>query len=315
MKTKAFIYIILAGVLWGTSGIFVGFLAPYGFTSLQMTSVRATVSFIFMLAYVLITDRSLFRVKPLHLLLFAGAGVSLFLTASLYYHAMQMTSVSTAVMLLYMSPIYITAYSCLFLGEKLTRTKVIAIAAMLVGCALVSGVIGGLRFDAVGMLLGVLSGFTYTAYNVLIKISLQRGTRPVSVTVYSFAIMALISVFVIEPISFFESVSKNPSLTVPLLIGLGICTFIIPYFLYALAMRDLSAGTASALSIVEPMSATLFSVMIFDEKLDPLAIVGIVIILAAIFVIGKSESCDAGEEVEVDDENVKATEKSTSRQG
>ena len=39
MKTKAFIFIIVAGILWGTSGIFVNYLAPYGFTSMQMTSM------------------------------------------------------------------------------------------------------------------------------------------------------------------------------------------------------------------------------------------------------------------------------------
>ena len=45
MKTKAFIYVIIAGIAWGTSGIFVNFLAPYGYTSLQMTALRGAVCY------------------------------------------------------------------------------------------------------------------------------------------------------------------------------------------------------------------------------------------------------------------------------
>ena len=48
MKNKAFIYIIIAGLLWGTSGIFVHYLAPLGLSPLQMASIRGTVAACFM---------------------------------------------------------------------------------------------------------------------------------------------------------------------------------------------------------------------------------------------------------------------------
>ncbi|MBR5505295.1 MAG: hypothetical protein IKV73_03205 [Clostridia bacterium] len=44
MKKQAFIFIILAGLLWGTSGIFVHYLAPFGFSSLQLVFFRTVVS-------------------------------------------------------------------------------------------------------------------------------------------------------------------------------------------------------------------------------------------------------------------------------
>ena len=104
MKIRAFIFIIIASVLWGTSGIFVNNLSPYGFTSLQMTAVRATVSFLFLLIFVLIKDRKLFRTKPIDLLIFALGGLGLFGTSSCYYASMQLTSISTAVVLMYTAP-------------------------------------------------------------------------------------------------------------------------------------------------------------------------------------------------------------------
>ena len=57
-------------------------------------------------------------------------------------------------------------------------------------------------------------------------------------------------------------------------------------------MRDLPAGTASALGIVEPMAATVFSVLFLGERLSILPAVGIVLILGAVFMLGKSEDSE-----------------------
>ena len=290
MKKRAILYIIIAGICWGTSGIFVHDLAPYGFTSYQMTAVRAIISFLCILIYALIKDRSLFRLKPVHLILFLGIGLSLFLTGSCYFTSMQMTSVSTAVVLMYTAPIYVMVYSVLFWKEKLTKLKTVSVICMLIGCCLVSGIVGGFAFHPTGILIGALSGIAYASYNILTKISMRQQIAPISVTLYSFLFMSLISLFVSEPPKLAENVSAAPAVTVPMLIGLGICTFVIPYFLYTLAMKDLSAGTASALGIVEPMAATLFSVVIFKEPLGLLPALGIVLILAAILMIGKAET-------------------------
>lgn len=289
MKKRAILYIVFAGIFWGTSGIFVNYLEPYGFTSFQMTGVRAIVSFLCMLVYSVLRCRSAFRIKPIQLLLFFGIGVSLFFTASCYYLSMMMTSVSTAVVLMYTAPIYVMIFSVLFLKERLTRLKLVAVFGMLIGCALVSGVVGGLKFDALGILIGAFSGVAYATYNILTKISVQRKIAPESVTLYGFLFMSLISLFVLEPVKVVKNASVAPIVTIPLLIGLGIFTFVVPYFLYTLSMKHLSAGTASALAIVEPMAATLFGIVIFGEKPDLFSVFGIILILGAIFIIGKAE--------------------------
>ena len=288
MKKRAFIYIILAGVLWGTSGIFVHYLEPYGFTSLQMTCIRGSVSFICMLIYNLIRSREMFKIKLKHLLLLAALGASIFGTAFCYFTSMQATSISTAVVLMYTAPIYVMIYSVLFLGEKFSRLKLIAVASMLIGCCLVSGVIGGLKFDTVGILIGVLSGISYAAYNILTKISMKSGCAPESTTLYSFFFMALIASSVAEPAKIITLTAQKPAFLIPMVIGLGVVTFVLPYFFYTSAMKYLPAGTASALGIVEPMAATFFSVIIFREALDIFSFSGIVLILISVFMLSKA---------------------------
>ena len=175
MKKSAFIYIIAAGISWGTSGIFVKLLAPHGYTSLDLTAIRGVISFIFFLTYALIRERSAFRVTPTQLLYFFLIGLSMFGTAGFYFLSLEATSISTAVVLMYTAPVYVTVYSAIFMGESFSKPKLTAIIMMFVGCCLVSGLVGGLKFDALGILFGIISGISFASYNVLTKICMQKS--------------------------------------------------------------------------------------------------------------------------------------------
>ena len=290
MKTRALIFIILAGILWGTSPLFVGSLKVFGITSLQMTSVRSIVSALILGAFILIRDRSLFKVKPIDLLIFAACGLSYVGTATCYYQAMQMTSAATAVVLMYTAPIYVTVFSVLMLGERMTKLKLVSIITMFIGCILVAGIVGGFKTDLLGLLIGVFSGISYSAYNIITKIAMRRGSNPFSLTFYAFLFAAVISTAISDPVSLVGVVSDGPSYIIPLLIIFGAATCVSPYFLYTLAMRELSAGTASSLGIIEPMAATLFSAVFLSELPDVFQIIGILLILGATVLLSRAES-------------------------
>ena len=70
------------------------------------------------------------------------------------------------------------------------------------------------------------------------------------------------------------NIKAAPMPTIPICLGLGIVTFIVPFFLFTWSMKHLPAGIASALSVVEPMAATVFSAVLFREIPDALAIAG-----------------------------------------
>ncbi len=289
MKTRAFIYIILAGILWGTSGLFVHVLAPLGFSSLQMTAMRGVVAFLCMLIFAIVKNREIFRVSKRELALFAASGLGIFGTATSYYVAMQFTSVSTAVVLMYTAPIIVMIYSVLFLGEKMTRIKGVAVGAMLVGCCLVSGMVGGMKFHALGIAMGFLSGISYSAYNIFTKVQMRGNSHPLSATLYCFMFMAIFSLITCRPMEAVNIISDNFRISVPLIIGIGVGTCVLPYFFYTLALRELPVGTASALGIVEPMAATVFSVIFLQEKLSVYSVCGIVLILGAVFLLSRNK--------------------------
>lgn len=289
MKKRAFLFIILAGLLWGTSVIFVKVLAPFGFSSLQMTFVRAFVSFLCLSVYALIKDKNIFKVSLREFIISAAVGVSFFATATCYYFAMQATSPSTAVVLMYLAPVIVLIYSVMFLGEKLTIIKGASVLAMLIGCALVSGIIGGLAFKPLGLAIGFLSGLSYALYNIFTKIGTKNKINPITLTLYCFAVASLVSFFSCNPSQILIHMDGNAWKSLLLLVMMGICTCVLPYFFYTMGMKELPAGTASALGIVEPMAATVFSVVLFREELGIFPLAGIILILGATFVLSKSD--------------------------
>ena len=285
---KAFLFVILAGVGWGTSGIFVHYMAPYGFTSMQMTALRGSIALLGLTAYLLIFDRSLFRARLRDLPLLLLGGVSLFLTAFCYFTSMQMTSVFTAVVLMYTSPVLVMIFSVAFLGERLTPLKGVSVGVMLVGCALVAGIVGGLSFHPVGVLIGALSGVSYASYSICTRLLMQRGYHTFTTTFYTFLAVSAVSLALCRPWQMPTLFAAAPAVTVPLAVGLGLVTFVMPYFCYTSALRTMPAGMASALSIVEPLSATLFGFLILKEPLTLPALIGIVLILAAVLLMSRS---------------------------
>ena len=119
---------------------------------------------------------------------------------------------------------------------------------------------------------------------------MRRGSEPISLTFYAFLFAALVSTVISEPVMIAKNTAANPGLLIPMLALLGIVTCVSPYFLYTLAMRELSAGTASSLGIIEPMAATVFSAIFLAEIPDVFQIIGIVLILAATVLLSYAES-------------------------
>ena len=296
MKKSSLWLNILAGLLWGTSGIFSEvLLSPFGFSSLQLTATRGIVSGIAIALFALFFRKEQFKVKAKHLLLYVAVGISLFATAAFYYISIRRASPSTAAVLMNTSPAFVMTVSVIFFKEKLGKSKLFALIAMLIGCMLVSGIdFSGMRYDFWGILSGLAAGVSTSIYYLLSKVEFKFECDPFQATLYHFIAMGTAGLFFLDLPSYTASVATAPLSAIPLLIALGLVTCVIPYFLCTLSMKHLSAGVASALAIIEPMSATVYSAVltalgIMNETFTVLSVIGIVLILGACVVLERSE--------------------------
>ena len=283
--------IILAACFWGSMGIFVRKLGGYGFSSIQIVSIRVTIAALIFCIVLLIKDKKGFRISPRDIPLFVGLGWGsiLFFTVC-YFSAIAIMSLSTAAILLYTSPIWIMLMSMLIFHEKMNKGKLVALILAFTGCVLVSGISGD-GITVTGLLLGLGSGIGYGLYSILGTIALRRYT-PYTVTTYTFVIAAIGSWMICRPAEMITKIKTAETLPGLLLLCMltAIVTAVIPFLSYTLGLRTVEAGRAGILATVEPLVATVIGLLCFSEPLTVLSAAGIVLILAAVVILNLKEN-------------------------
>lgn len=282
------VLILLAGCFWGSMGIFVRRLSAFGFTSIQIVSIRVTIAAAVFFLLLFIKDRSGFKIslKDLPLFLGLGFGSILFFTVC-YFSAISIMPLSTAAILLYTSPIWIMLMSVLFFREKITRVKLIALGLAFIGCVLVSGISGeGLTLK--GLLLGLGSGIGYGLYSILGTIALRKYS-PYTVTAYTFLFAGAGSWLICNPTEMFSKIAGAENLTGLVLFCLltALVTAVIPFLAYTLGLRTVEVSRAGILATIEPLVATLIGIIVFSEQLTWLSGLGIMLILAAVVLLNR----------------------------
>ena len=282
--------IILAGCFWGSMGIFVRKLTGFGFTSVQIVSIRVTLAALFFSVLLLIRDRSGFRIALRDLPLFLGLGFGsiLFFTVC-YFTAITMMPLSTAAILLYTSPIWIMLMSVLFFREKLNRRKLLALALAFAGCVLVSGT-SGEGITVTGLLAGLGSGIGYGLYSILGTVALRKYS-PYTVTAYTFLFAAAGSWAICGPGDMLAkfAAAPDPAWLVFFCCLTALVTAVVPFLSYTLGLRTVEASKAGIIATIEPMVATLVGILVFSEPLTLLSGLGILLILSAVVILNRKQ--------------------------
>ena len=280
------ILIILAGCFWGSMGFFVRRLGTYGFSSIQIVSIRVTLAALLFALVLLIKDRAGFKVlfRDLPLFLGLGFGSILFFTVC-YFTAITMMPLSTAAILLYTSPVWIMLMSVLFFHEKLDRRKLMALVLAFAGCVMVSGISGG-GLTPIGLLVGLGSGIGYGLYSILGTIALRRYS-PYTVTTYTFIFAAVGSWIICRPVELFDKFTNTAHigfLTVFCCLT-ALVTAVIPFLAYTCGLQNVEASKAGIIATIEPMVATLIGILVFSEPLTLISGLGILLILTAVAIL------------------------------
>ena len=289
MHKKSLFYIVLAGIAWGTSSIFVNNLKPFGFTPIQMTSARNIVAALVMLLYALITNPRGLKVPLKELALFVLSGAAVFFTSATYYTSISLTTPATAVVLMYTAPIFVMFVSILLMGEKLTKNKMFAVFLTFAGCGLISGIVGGANFNPIGCLYGLAAGVLYGLYNILAKIEMHRKNNAIIATTYCFLTAGILGLLLGNPAEIAGYIGKDVGTILPWVIGIGAFTGAFPYFMYTLASKKLPASVASAMSSIEPLTAAIISFTVYGEKAGVQSVLGIVAILVAVVLLIRND--------------------------
>ena len=277
-KSKySYALIFIAAVLWGCISIFLGLLTDSGFTSIQAVFLRISVAAVVFSVYLLITDRSAFKIRLRDLPLFLGTGlVSLLFFNICYFSAIEKSSVAIAAVLLYTSPVFVMIMSAIFFKERITYRKLAALIVTFFGCVLVTGALGGgERITFAAFAFGIGSGFGYALYSIFGKIALRRYSSE-TVTLYTFIVAAIGSAFVADIGSIQLSAFTGKAALGAVSIGILCC--VLPYIMYTKGLSTVDAGKAAITATVEPVVAAIVGVFVFREEVTISKAAGIILV-------------------------------------
>ena len=285
-KGKAYLCVLLAATTWGTIGFFVKTLVAAGFTEAQLIAFRSWVSTAILVIFLAVTDRSLLKIQLRDSWMFIGTGIISFtLFGICYFIALQLTSLSTAAILLYTSPIFVTIFSVWLFHEKFTSRMAISLSMAFLGCVLVSGFSGA--GSPLGILLGVLAGLFYSLYSIFGKFALRKY-HPLTVVTYTF-VFATIGITPFCDPARLASVEWTPS-TTAILLFFSAASGALAYLLYTRGLAGLPATVAAVIAILEPVVAAVTGVFVFGEQLNFVSILGIGLVLSAILILSLAPS-------------------------
>ncbi len=210
----------------------------------------------------------------------------------LYFVAIRETSVAIATFFLFIQPVWIAVLAPRLLHSPTERVVYVAIGLALAGLAiiLVPALSGdGVHASALGLLAGLLSGFSYAGFALIVKDLSRRvdsGTMVLSECV--------LDCLFLLPLALWQTVGMGYSLTgrdvlVALILGL-VCTAV-AYSLWMEGVRWVRMQHSAVLGFLAPVAAPIYALVLLGQTITAWTAAGGALILAAgILVVLRGEA-------------------------
>lgn len=289
-QKKYIAYIIAAGCMWGSMGIWVRRCSEAGLGAMETLALRVSVTVIIMAAFLFFYHRELLKIRMKDLWCFLGTGIcSIVFFGYCYNRTIVLASLSVAAILLYTAPIFVTILSRFLFGEQLSPRKIGALFLAFAGCVCVTGILNGdSAVSAAGILTGLGSGIGYALYSIFSRFALERDYHPFTIIFYTFVFAAAALVFLTDWGLLFHFVTESPG-NFLYGTGYGVITTVLPYILYTLGLSRVENSKASIMATVEPVVATLIGVFLFHEKMTVTGVLGVALVLGALVLLNGKE--------------------------
>jgi drug/metabolite transporter (DMT)-like permease len=281
---KRLIGIILIAVSassFGTLAIFGRFARSDGMDTFTVLFLRFGIAALIMSAILILRREKFPRGKILAQLIGMGA-LGYVGQSFMYLTAINYASAGLVALLLYLYPFFVTILSTIFLHERVTRIKIIALALALIGTAFTVGPVSG---QIVGALMAITAALIYSVY-IIVGTNVMKHVSAVQSSTVIFASAGI----VYGLLTFFNGAHFPASnfgwLTI---VGMIFIATIIPVVTFLAGLEMIGPINAAMLSTLEPVVTVLLAAWLFGEKLGTIVLLGGGLILAAVVLLTRSE--------------------------
>ena len=290
-KFKGFLYGIVASSTFGLLPLFTLPVMGEGLTTFSILSYRMLFASI-LVAVLMLIGRVSFATNLKELRWFAVLGFLYYGSAALLFQAYGGMASGLATTLHFMYPVSVTIIMALVYKQRPSLVTICAIVLSLVGVALLC-----LRESSTGVssllsvFLVLLSGVCYAVYLVLVS-TIRRINQQNSQKLTFYVLMFSGAFFMLSALQGGGlQIIPSASAGINLLLMATLPTLLSNLALVR-SVKNIGSTLTSVLGAMEPLTAIIVGILVFDESLRGLMIVGIILILVSVSLIVLSPLLD-----------------------
>ena len=290
-KFKGFLYGIVASSTFGLLPLFTLPVMGEGLTTFSILSYRMLFASI-LVAVLMLIGRVSFATNLKELRWFAVLGFLYYGSAALLFQAYGGMASGLATTLHFMYPVSVTVIMALVYKQRPSVVTICAIILSLVGVALLC-----LRESSTGVssllsvFLVLLSGVCYAVYLVLVS-TVRRINQQNSQKLTFYVLMFSGAFFMLSALQGGGlQIIPSASAGINLLLMATLPTLLSNLALVR-SVKNIGSTLTSVLGAMEPLTAIIVGILVFDESLRGLMVVGIILILVSVSLIVLSPLLD-----------------------
>ncbi len=292
----AYIKISLAMAIVGSS-VVAGKLILSSFPIFLASEFRFIIATLILIPLLLWQEKRIPVIKPKVLfILFLQALTGVFLFNIFMLYGLKFTTAIEAGVITSTLPAVIGVISFLFLKERLTVKKITGIIFAVIGVLLMNMISGGT--SSVNSLLGnslILGAVLTEALFITLGKSVSSKVTPLAIS----TMMSLFGLILFLPFAIYEARNFTFS-TVGIMDWLNILYFgvvitVVAFLLMYQGLSKVSASSAGVLTSMLPLSTVILSFLILKEEILFSHVLGMLFVLAAIFILSKESTTEEKE--------------------
>lgn len=275
--------LVVASVLWGTTGTAATFMPP----SVSPVAIGAvTMCFGGILLFFVGARGAVHALRDpaARNWLIAGA-LGVFAYPLAFYSAMHLAGVAIGnIVALGSGPAFAAVLEWAIERRRPSRRWVVCTVVALGGIAALAAFghgSSGTRAPALlpGVLLGLLAGLAYAGYTYSSSRAMQvsHGGRAVMGSMFGLGAVLLAPVLIVTGAPLLQS--GQSALVAGYLV---VAPMFLAYLLFAVGLRSLASSSATTITLVEPVVATILAVIVVGERLTVVGWVGLALVLAGV---------------------------------
>jgi drug/metabolite transporter (DMT)-like permease len=298
---RGYVLAFIGTAFWSTSAVFISYLTTrFRMPPLVLAFWRDVLVACSLAVALALVGRGQLHLERRHVPFFVFYGLFLAVFNSVWVFSVALNGAALATVLLYVSPAFTALIEWRWGNERLNELKIIAIALSVVGCVFASGAYDRSfwKLNLGGIVVGLATGFAFTFYSLLGRVSSRKGVRPWTTTLYTFAFGSAFLLLVQRPGTFLwlsRPLASGAGDWREVVLGWGTMLVLAigptlgGYGLYVGSLTYLPATTANLIVTLEPAMTAVLAFLFLGERLAVPQLVGSGVILGGVFLLRISD--------------------------